>query len=180
MQEDASTTGVNFLRLARKILRRDFAAAFADGEWGLAVRRAQESVEFAIKGALLVLGRVPPKTHAPGQLKGIFRSRFPIVAFELNNESRCFLFVEISAQVQAVIISPSSAGVRITIPVSRFPPDVMPLVLVESDGREVRVSAAESGTFLASCPTPGVPVGRCRKYPLRTKIDALSRTMSTS
>src|SRR6266576_2111701 len=86
--------------------------------------RHQMSITYAHvnKGALLLLGRVPPKTHAPGQLKAIFTSRFPIVGFELDDETSYFLFVEVTTQLQNVSTSASTAGVHIRIPVSLFPP----------------------------------------------------------
>lgn len=87
--------GLTYLREAHKILIRDFKVAFEDQDWNIAVRRAQECVEFAVKGALLIPGEVPPKKHVI-KLPQNLLEKFPIVAFQLTDDPRsesviCFL-----------------------------------------------------------------------------------------
>jgi HEPN domain-containing protein len=55
MQEE----GLRLTREARHILRRDARSALAEGDFNLTVRRAQEAVELALKGALKILA--PPQ-----------------------------------------------------------------------------------------------------------------------
>jgi HEPN domain-containing protein len=59
MQEE----GLRLTREAGRILRRDARGALAEGDFNLAVRRAQEAVELALKGALKILGVDYPKVH---------------------------------------------------------------------------------------------------------------------
>jgi HEPN domain-containing protein len=59
MQEE----GLRLTREARHILRRDARSALAEGDFNLTVRRAQEAVELALKGALKILGVDYPKVH---------------------------------------------------------------------------------------------------------------------
>ena len=68
----------------------DHAAAMKRGDWNLAVRRAQEALEVTAKGAILLLGGDPPKTHSPAfinHLRGMLESevarnsrKFPAIA----------------------------------------------------------------------------------------------------
>jgi len=48
--------GEQLLRESERILRRDAHAALGDADFNVAVRRAQEAVELALKGALKTLG----------------------------------------------------------------------------------------------------------------------------
>jgi len=59
--------GRKLLDTAEKLLRRDARAALADGDYNIAVRRAQEAVELALKGGLRILGADYPKVHDVGQ-----------------------------------------------------------------------------------------------------------------
>jgi hypothetical protein len=52
--------GVLYLIQAQKSLTRDFEAAFGDGDWNIAIRRAQESAEYAVKALYLLAGEIPP------------------------------------------------------------------------------------------------------------------------
>jgi HEPN domain-containing protein len=60
--------GERLIRAARAIFQRDLAAARAAGDHNLAVRRAQEVVELALKGGLAILGVECPKAHHVGDL----------------------------------------------------------------------------------------------------------------
>jgi HEPN domain-containing protein len=55
--------GLRLIREAEAILRRDAEGAVKEGEFNLAVRRAQEVVELTLKGALKILGVDYPKVH---------------------------------------------------------------------------------------------------------------------
>lgn len=55
--------GIRLIREAEGILRRDTHGALADKDFNLVVRRAQEVVELALKGALKVFGVDYPKVH---------------------------------------------------------------------------------------------------------------------
>jgi HEPN domain-containing protein len=55
--------GLRLIREAEGIFRRDTQGAFADKDFNLVVRRAQEVVELALKGALKMLGVDYPKVH---------------------------------------------------------------------------------------------------------------------
>jgi len=59
--------GRKLLAAAEKLLSRDAPAAQADGDYNIAVRRAQEAVELALKGGLRILGADFPKIHDVGQ-----------------------------------------------------------------------------------------------------------------
>lgn len=60
--------GERLIRAAEAIFRRDLAAARAAADHNLAVRRAQEVVELALKGGLALLGVDYPKAHHVGDL----------------------------------------------------------------------------------------------------------------
>lgn len=49
-------------------VRRDLERALADKEWNIAVRRAQEVVELALKGLLALMGVDYPKEHNPADV----------------------------------------------------------------------------------------------------------------
>lgn len=53
---------------ARRVLFSDGYKALEESSYNLAVRRAQESVELALKGLLKVLGIEYPKVHDVGEL----------------------------------------------------------------------------------------------------------------
>jgi len=55
--------GLRLIREAEGILRRDAQGALTDKDFNLVVRRAQEVVELALKGALKMLGVDYPKVH---------------------------------------------------------------------------------------------------------------------
>ena len=59
MQEE----GLRLVREAENIFRRDAQGALKEKDFNLAVRRAQEVVELALKGALKILGIDYPKVH---------------------------------------------------------------------------------------------------------------------
>jgi len=48
--------GEELIARAEGIIEREIAGAFEDGEFNMAVRRAQEAVELTLKGALTVFG----------------------------------------------------------------------------------------------------------------------------
>lgn len=52
-----------YLGNAERILTRDFRAAYKDKDWNIAVRRAQESVELAMKAVFYLCGQTPPNDH---------------------------------------------------------------------------------------------------------------------
>lgn len=52
----------SFLRRAQAVLR-EAERLHADGAWNLVVRRCQEAVELALKGALRAIGAEVPKVH---------------------------------------------------------------------------------------------------------------------
>lgn len=60
---DRLTKGFLYLKQAHKALERDFKVAFDDQDWNIAIRRAQESVEYAAKAVFLMCGEDPPKDH---------------------------------------------------------------------------------------------------------------------
>lgn len=70
---DKIEKGLLYLEQANKALIRDFEAAFRDGDWNIAVRRAQESIEHSVKAVYLFCGEDPPKSHFPGLRKLISR-----------------------------------------------------------------------------------------------------------
>ena len=55
--------GLRLIREAEGILRRDAQGALTEKDFNLVVRRAQEVVELALKGALKMLGVDYPKVH---------------------------------------------------------------------------------------------------------------------
>lgn len=60
--------GERLVREAQRIFRRDLQAAWAEGDYNLVVRRAQEVVELSLKGALRILGVDFPKVHDVGSV----------------------------------------------------------------------------------------------------------------
>jgi len=55
--------GETLIRESESILRRDVQGALDEGDFNMVVRRAQEVVELALKGALKILGVDYPKVH---------------------------------------------------------------------------------------------------------------------
>lgn len=58
--------GERLIREAQRIFGRDLKAAWAERDYNLVVRRAQEVVELSLKGALRILGVDFPKVHDVG------------------------------------------------------------------------------------------------------------------
>jgi len=58
--------GEKLIRKARTIFERDVKGAWRDKDHNMTVRRAQETVELALKGALRILGVDYPKVHDVG------------------------------------------------------------------------------------------------------------------
>lgn len=56
-----------FLR-AERIIKRDIRGALQEDDFNMVVRRAQESVELTLKGALMILGIEYPKVHDVGKV----------------------------------------------------------------------------------------------------------------
>jgi len=61
--KNAREEGIRLIQEAESILRRDAKGALNEQDFNLAVRRAQEVVELALKGALKILGVDYPKIH---------------------------------------------------------------------------------------------------------------------
>lgn len=55
--------GKKLIHEGERVLRRDVQNALNEGDFNIAVRRAQEGVELALKGALKLLGVDYPKAH---------------------------------------------------------------------------------------------------------------------
>jgi HEPN domain-containing protein len=55
--------GMRLIREAEGILKRDAQGALIERNFNMVVRRAQEAVELALKGALKILGVDYPKVH---------------------------------------------------------------------------------------------------------------------
>jgi len=82
---DTLTKGLLYLRQAHKALTRDFPVAYDDRDWNIAVRRAQECAEFAVKGAILILGDTPPPEHTLKLPQSLVKTP-PLVAFQLEDD----------------------------------------------------------------------------------------------
>ena len=63
MNDSLQTRGRKLLRESIAILERDVNAALRDHDYNMVVRRAQEVVELALKGALRMLSVEYPKSH---------------------------------------------------------------------------------------------------------------------
>ena len=63
MSECLQKTGEKLISEAERILVRDVKGALDEGDANLAVRRSQEVVELALKGALKILGIDYPRIH---------------------------------------------------------------------------------------------------------------------
>ena len=55
--------GKELIQSAERILKRDLEDAFKEKDYNMTVRRAQEVVEFTLKGALKIFGIEYPKVH---------------------------------------------------------------------------------------------------------------------
>ena len=58
--------GEPLVKEAQRIFERDLKAAWTEGDYKMTLRRAQEVVELALKGALRILGVDFPKVHDVG------------------------------------------------------------------------------------------------------------------
>lgn len=83
-----------FLR-AERIIKRDIRGALQEDDFNMVVRRAQESVELTLKGALTILGIEYPKVHDVGKVFG------EVVERKIGGVNRSTLerIVHISAQL---------------------------------------------------------------------------------
>ena len=63
MSRSMQEAGETLIRESESILRRDVQSALDEGDFNMVVRRAQEVVELALKGALKMLGVDYPKVH---------------------------------------------------------------------------------------------------------------------
>lgn len=63
MSRSMQEAGEALIRESESILRRDVQGALDEGDFNIVVRRAQEVVELALKGALRMLGVDYPKVH---------------------------------------------------------------------------------------------------------------------
>lgn len=73
---DKIQKGLLFFEQSQRILQKDFNRAFDDQDWNIAIRRAQESMELAVKGTFLITGEKPSKTHSP-VLRTLYREFIP-------------------------------------------------------------------------------------------------------
>ncbi len=85
---DKLRRGLRYLHQARRFLIRDFKVALDDKDCNTAIRRAQESAEFAVKGALLLLGIDPPKTHQVILNFGGTGKRLPLVTIAWSDDPK--------------------------------------------------------------------------------------------
>ncbi len=60
--------GQDLLLSAERLCKRDLEGALREGDFSMAVRRAQEVAELALKGGLAVLGVEYPKIHDVGRV----------------------------------------------------------------------------------------------------------------
>lgn len=60
--------GEILLKASFKIFKRDVKSALEDRDYNMVIRRAQESVELALKGMLKILGFEYPKIHHVGDV----------------------------------------------------------------------------------------------------------------
>ncbi len=60
--------GRELINQAERIFERDVGSALKDRDYNLVIRRAQEAVELALKGALKILGIEYPKVHDVGDI----------------------------------------------------------------------------------------------------------------
>lgn len=60
--------GEALISRAGRVIERDLEGALEEGDFNMAVRRAQEAVELALKGALRTLGIEYPKVHDVGKV----------------------------------------------------------------------------------------------------------------
>ena len=79
------TEGLTNLRAASKVLSRDFRVAYEDGDWNIAVKRAHESIEFAVKAAFYIVGKNPPEEHNLKVPDSVIKT-LPLVAFHLEDD----------------------------------------------------------------------------------------------
>ena len=66
MSQSMQDEGKKLIREGERILRRDVQSALDERDFNITVRRAQEAVEFVLKGALKSLGTDYPKVHDVG------------------------------------------------------------------------------------------------------------------
>lgn len=63
MNKSMQEAGERLLRESERVFRREVQGALDEGDFNLAVRRAQEVVELCLKGALKMLGVEYPRVH---------------------------------------------------------------------------------------------------------------------
>ena len=82
MSKNIQEEGKKLVSESERILRRDVRGALDEGDFNLTVRRSQEVVELALKGALRILGVDYPRTHdvAPVFSEQIQQKRGPAQA----------------------------------------------------------------------------------------------------
>ena len=90
MQED----GEKLIKESERILQRDVQGALDEQDFNMAVRRAQEVVELALKGALRTLGVDYPKVHdvAPVFSEQVQQKRWGVKAEILEQIEEIFLW----------------------------------------------------------------------------------------
>lgn len=86
MSESIQEAGRKLIAEGERILQREVQGALREQDFNLAVRRAQEAVELALKGALKVLGVDYPRVHdvAPVFSEQLRQKRGPTGARELE------------------------------------------------------------------------------------------------
>jgi hypothetical protein len=129
--------GLLFLEVAQRVLARDFTAAFEDKDWNIAVRRAQEAAEYAVKALYLLAGQDPPQLHEPPFRKLLSQVRLwrgntldlKDVSFfaDLNSKGHDIVLYRIENGVHTQLasatglgIDPSKAGVFSVEPISKL------------------------------------------------------------
>lgn len=68
--KDNCERGEDLISEAQRIIHRDLEGALQEEDFNMVVRRAQEVVEFTLKGGLKILGVEYPKEHDVGKVFG--------------------------------------------------------------------------------------------------------------
>ena len=171
---DRFRKGLIYLNQAHKAITRDFKVAYDDGDWNIALARAQQSVEYAAKSLQLLLGEEVEKEHdlhfPAWQLE-----KLPVVGYALEEDpqSAVVVFVESTEGSPSIVRLWKRVGDAFTSLASAAGEQVEGPFELEINGSSIQV-LKDGKVVLAATDYSGAPSGKWK--PIRPPKEQIRET----